>query len=121
LIEFFTSHRQHLNSLGKKLISSEVAIVINDLFVKKQPTPIGVPGKGILDVADPNQNTPEDVTPNIGKEILEAADPNQNIPDNVTPNIGKEILDAAETNQNISDKMTPNREISKHLQNNDLE
>jgi hypothetical protein len=47
------------------------------LFVKKQPTPICIPWKRILDVTDQNQN----------------------IPDNVTPNI----------------------EISKHLQNNDLE
>jgi hypothetical protein len=74
---FFTSHGQHLNLPGKKLISSELAIVIKDLFVKKQPTPISITWKGISDVTDPNQN----------------------IPDNVTLNI----------------------EISKHLQNNDLE
>jgi hypothetical protein len=56
-------------------------------------------GKGTLDVADPNQNISDNVTSNIGKEILDVSDPNQNIPDNVTPNI----------------------EISKHLQNDDLE
>jgi hypothetical protein len=72
---FFTSHGQHLNLLGKKLISSELAIVINDLFVKKQPTPTCIPGKGILDETDPNQHIPDDVTPNIEiSNILQSND-----------------------------------------------
>jgi len=62
---FFTSQGQHLNSLGKKLISSELAIVIKDLFVKQHPTPICIPWEGILDITDLNQNIPDDVTPNI--------------------------------------------------------
>jgi hypothetical protein len=62
---FFTSHGKHLNSFGKKLISRELAIVIKDLFVKKKPTPILIPWKGISDVTDPNQNIPDNVTLNI--------------------------------------------------------
>jgi len=62
---FYTSHGQHLNTLGKKLILSELAIVIKDLFVKKQPTPNCIPEEGILDITDLNQNIPGDVTPNI--------------------------------------------------------
>jgi len=131
---FFTSRGQHLNTLGKKIISSELAIVIKDLFGKKQPTPNCIPGEGILDITDLNQNILGDVTPNIEiskQPTPDITDLNQNIPGDVTPNIeiskqptlncipGEGILDITDLNQNIPDYVTPNIEISKHLQNND--
>jgi hypothetical protein len=133
---FFTSHGQHLNTLGKKLISSELAIVIKDLFGKKQPTPNCIPGERILDITNLNQNIPGDVTPNIEnskQHTSDVTDLNQNTPDDVTPNIeiskqptpncipGEGILDITDLNQNTPDDVMPNIEISKHLQNNDLE
>ena len=106
------------------------------MFGKKQPVPNCIPGEGILDITDLNQNTPGDVTLNI--EISKQPTPNvtdlnQNIPDHVTPNIeipkqptpnsipGEGILDITDLNQNIPNDVMPNIEISKHSQNNNLE
>jgi hypothetical protein len=133
---FFTSHGQHLNSLGKKVISSELAIVIKDLVGKKQPTPNCISEEGIIDIIDLNQNIQGDVTLNmeISKQpTLDIIDLNQNNPDDVilntdiskqsTPNctLGEGILDITDPNQNILDDVTPNTETSIDLQNNDLE
>jgi hypothetical protein len=115
---FFTSHGQHLNTLGKKLISSELAIVIKDLFGKKQPTPKGITGEGLLDITDLNQNIPGDGMPNIEntkQPTPDITDLNQNNPDDVTLNIEiskQPTPDITVLNQNNPDDVTPNIEIS---------
>jgi hypothetical protein len=37
---YYTTHGQHLNSSGKKLITNKLAILIKDMLVEKQPNPI---------------------------------------------------------------------------------
>jgi hypothetical protein len=81
---FFTSHGQHLNTLGKKIISSESAIVIKDLIGKKQPTPNCITGEGILDTTDLNLNIPSNGMPSIENTKQPTpyiTDLNQNNPD----------------------------------------
>ena len=62
---YFTNHGQHLNSSGKEAISNKLAIVIKDLCVKKQLTPICMPWKEILGETNPNHKTPGKLAPNI--------------------------------------------------------
>jgi len=57
--KYFTMHGQHLNSSGKEIISNKLSIVIKDMFVKKQPTPICMPWKEISQLTDFNQNNPD--------------------------------------------------------------
>ena len=56
--KYFTTHGQHLNSSGKELISNKLSIVIKDMFVKKQPTPICMPWKELSQLTDLNHNNP---------------------------------------------------------------
>ena len=62
---YFTNHGQHLNSSGKEAISNKLAIVIKDLFVKEQPTPICMPWKDISGETNLNHKNPSKLTLNI--------------------------------------------------------
>ena len=61
---YFTNHGQHLNSSGKEAISNKLSIVIKDLFVKKQPTPICMPWKEILGETNLNHKNRSKLTLN---------------------------------------------------------
>ena len=62
---YVTNHGQHLNSSGEEAISSKLALVIKDLCVKKQLTPIGMPRKEISGETNPNHKTPGKLAPNV--------------------------------------------------------
>jgi len=58
----YTIHGQHLNSSGKVLIANKLAILIKDVFAKKQLTPIQIPWKELLEETNQRQKILENLT-----------------------------------------------------------
>jgi hypothetical protein len=61
---YYTTHGQHLNSSGKELIASKLAISIKDVLVKKQLIPIQMPWKELLDEINQSHRTSENMALN---------------------------------------------------------
>jgi lysophospholipase L1-like esterase len=61
----YTTHGQHLNSSGKELIANKLAMLIKDVFAKKQLTPIQLPWKELLEETNQRQKITENLTLNI--------------------------------------------------------
>jgi len=60
----YTTHGQQLHSSGKELIANKLAILIKDVFAQKQPTPIQIPWKELLEETNQRQKITENLTPN---------------------------------------------------------
>ena len=58
---YYTTHGQHLNSLGKELIANKLAILIKEVLVKKQLNPIQLSWKEAIDETNQNQRTSENL------------------------------------------------------------
>jgi len=61
----YTTHGQHLNSSGKEFIANKLAILIKDVFAKKQLTPIQIPWKELLEEPNQRQKTSGNLTLNV--------------------------------------------------------
>jgi len=83
--KYFTTHGQHLNSSGKELISNKLSMVIKEMFVKKQSTPIRMPWKEISQLTELNHNNPDQLPPNTKTtkqpQISDVGVPNTEFPD----------------------------------------
>jgi hypothetical protein len=62
---YYTTHGQHLNSSGKDLIINKLAILIKNVLVEKQPNPIQLPWKELIDEINQNQRTSDNLILNI--------------------------------------------------------
>ena len=62
---YYTTHGQHLNSSGKELIANKLAILIKDVFAKKQLTPVQLPWKELLEETNQRQKITENLTLNV--------------------------------------------------------
>ena len=61
----YTTHGQHLNSAGKEFITNKLAILIKDVFAKKQLTPIQIPWKELLEEPNQSHKTSGNLTLNV--------------------------------------------------------